>query len=300
MNRLLVTVAAVCSLVPAAPALADNGVPTWSPAAKVTEVNSAVADGCPIESPDGRELFIASTRDGTLGGNDIWIAKRKRVGDPWGTPQNLGAPVNGAANDFCPTPLRGNQLLFVSERPGDGTCNTGPGRGDIYFTWNPRLPRIQHLGCAADGSGPNFDGPEFSPSLVRNSHGTLLYFSSTGTDGNMNLYVSEQVRADRKFGPPAKVTELSTSADDRMPNVSPDGLRIVFVSNRTDLPGAQGDFDVYFSHRASVLDPWSAPVNLGPAVNSALAESRPTMSADGERLYFGRAGDIWMSLRSIG
>ena len=153
-----------------------------------------------------------------------------------------------------------------------------------------------HLGCVADRTGPNFAGPEFSPSLVTTRSGRWLYFSSTGYDGNMDIYVSEQC-VDGTFAAPAKVAELSTPADDRMPNVSPDGLEIVFSSNRTDLAGAQGDFDVYVSHRARVSEPWSQPVNLGPDVNTAAGETRPSLSADGQRLYFGRAGDIWMSTR---
>jgi len=100
------------------------------------------------------------------------------------------------------------------------------------------------------------------------------------------------------FGPPAKIVELSTTADDRMPNVSPDGLEMVFVSTRTDLPGAQGLHDIYLSQRAHVSEPWGTPVNVGPHVNSGAAESRPSLSADGDRLYFGRNGDIWMSTRA--
>ena len=39
-------------------------------------------------------------------------------------------------------------------------------------------------------------------------------------------------------------------------------------------------------------------MNLGPNVNTAEAESRPSLSADGRRLYFGRLGDIWLATRT--
>jgi Tol biopolymer transport system component len=301
-RRLPTAILLAALLTPSATAMADSrsgGDGTWSLAVAVVEVNSTAADGCPIESPDGRSLYFASTRPGGLGGNDIWVAHRRRQRDTWGTPELLAEPVNSTANDFCPTPLPGRRLLFVSERLGDGTCNAGPSSGDVYATRLPRLrlpSQPRHLGCVADGSGPNFDGPEFSPSLVTTIEGTWLYFSSTGYDANMDLYVSERQR-DGTFGPPARIVELSTSADDRMPNVSRDGLTIVFVSNRTDLPGAVGGFDVYVSTRNSTADPWSAPVNLGPSVNTVEAESRPSLSADGRRLYFGRLGDIWVATR---
>jgi Tol biopolymer transport system component len=78
-----------------------------------------------------------------------------------------------------------------------------------------------------------------------------------------------------------------------MPNVSKDGLEIVFASTRQG-----GAFDIYGSTRSSVGDPWSSPVNLGPAVNTDAGETRPSLSWDGERLYFGRAGEIYVSERA--
>ncbi len=273
----------------------------WQLATPVVEVNSPVADGCPIEAPDGLSLYIASVRPGTFGGNDIWAADRLSKDQPWGTPLNLGAPVNTAFADFCPTPLDGRWLMFVSERPGEGTCNSGAGRGDIYlirqnaaFGWSE--PR--HLGCIESGTGPNSVGAEFSPSLVKTKQGTFLYFSSTSS-GNHDIYMSRQ-KPDGNFEAPVPVTELNTEFDDRMPNVSSDGLEVVFSSTRpTDANGtaAFGSFDVYVSTRASTADPWSAPVNLGPNVNTAGSETRSTISADLKRLYFGRDGEIYSSTR---
>jgi hypothetical protein len=300
VNISVAIVTASIASVLASPSAEVGADRVWETATPVTEVNSAAADGCPFEAPNGRRLFIASTRPGGLGLNDIWVAERQRKTDPWSTPVNVGAPVNSTANDFCPTPLPGIELLFVSERSGPGTCNAGPGIGDIYRSrlnpaHGPTEP--EHLGCVADGTGPNFAGPEFSPSLVRSDDGTWLFFSSTGLLGNMDLYVSEQ-RADGSFAPPTRIDELSTAADDRMPNVSRDGLTMVFSSTRTDLEGEQGMFDVYMSTRASTSDTWSTPVNLGPAVNTGAAETRPSLSGDLVRLYFGRSGDIWVTQRA--
>lgn len=275
----------------------------WEVATEVIEVNSPSADGCPIESPDGLSLYIASTRagDGALGGNDIWASDRASKDEPFGAPVSLGAPVNSAANDFCPTPIEGRWLLFVSERPGPETCQAGPGRGDIYLIrqnaasgWGE--PR--HLGCLETGTGPNTAGAEFSPSLVTTKKGTFLYFSST-VSGNMDIYVSKLGR-DGVFGPPSPVHALNTEFDDRMPNVSADGLEIVFASDRpVDAKGtpAFGSFDIYVSTRKSIDAKWSAPRNLGPNVNTAGSETRSSLSADLERLYFGRDGDIYSSTR---
>jgi hypothetical protein len=50
--------------------------------------------------------------------------------------------------------------------------------------------------------------------------------------------------------------------------------------------------------RSSTSDPWSPPVNLGPNVNTAGNETRSSLSGDGERLHFGRDGEIYVSTRT--
>ena len=296
--RLLIGTMLVLVAATAPSAVQARQLTDWGQADKVPNVNDpAAADGCPIESPDGLSLYIASTRRGDP--NDIWVATRDSTAAEFGTPTMLPAPVNSNAADFCPTPLHGKYLLFVSNRGGvDAYGTEACGGGDIYIT--RRSPATgdweepRNLGCAPNG--PNSSGTEYGPSLLETDAGTLLFFSSGGPitpvpNGTQDIYLSWQL-ADGSFGPPEPVAELNTSSDDVMPNVSKDGLEIVFASTRQG-----GAFDIYGSTRSSVGDPWSSPVNLGPAVNTDAGETRPSLSWDGERLYFGRAGEIYVSER---
>jgi WD40-like Beta Propeller Repeat len=290
--------ASLVALVAAPAVTSARAFGEWGTAVLESALNSAQADGCPIESFDGLSLYLASTRPGAVGGdtdpNDIWVANRASIDAPWQPAVHLPAPVNSAAADFCPLPLPGNKLFFVSSRGGAGAC----GAGDIYRTRNHPVQgwlAPTNLGCVASAAGPNFAGGEFSPSLIETDEGTYMYFSSTGLDGlDQDIYVSAR-NADGSFGPPSQVNELSTGANDQMPNVSRDGLEIVFVSDRT---GGAGGLDVYTAHRATTADAWSAPTALGAGVNTSAGESRPSLSGDGERLHFGRLGDIWVSTRS--
>ncbi len=170
--------------------------------------------------------------------------------------------------------------------------------GDIYFgVRHPKLGwQIRNLGCDAAGTGPNFPGGEFGPSLVVTREGVQLYFSSDGDEvgGDQDIYVS-RLQRDGSFGPATVVAELSTPAHDFMPNVRKDGREIVFNSNR---PGGFGGQDVYSAWRASTSEPWSTPVNLGGLVNTAGNETRSSLSWDGTRLHFGRDGEIYVSTRS--
>jgi Tol biopolymer transport system component len=253
---------------------------SWSQAQRVESIsgtdatfNGPALDGCPFVSRDGKTFYMASTRAGGLGGIDIWVSRRASVDDPWGAPVNVGAPVNSAANDFCPTISRdGHLFYFVSNRSG------GCGGDDIYATrlrpdgWDP----VANLGCDVNSSGN-----EASPfPLPESSRGPVLYFSSTRA-GTNDLYMSESDGG--VFGAATAIAELNSAAQDGQPNVRRDGLEIFFFSNRA---GAAGN-DIYAATRASTSDPWSAPVNLGSNVNSAASETRPSLSWDGTTLYFG-------------
>ncbi len=267
----------------------------WAPAVSAeslagtsSELNSASNDGCPIQSPDGLSLYMATNRPGGLGGIDIWVASRASTSEPFGAPVNLGAPINSAADDFCPTPVRGKGLFFVSSRAVAGACG-GP---DIYFSRNNPAhgwTSPVNLGCQVNGAAG-----EAGPSYFEADGRAFLYFSS-GPD----IYVSVRA-ADGTFGPRTAVAELNTAASELRPNVRKGGLEIVFDSDRA---GGFGGPDLWFATRATVDDPWSPPVNAGPAINTAAGETRGSFSWDGATLYFGRGpgpeggSDIFVSTR---
>jgi hypothetical protein len=98
------------------------------------------------------------------------------------------------------------------------------------------------------------------------------------------------------------VAELNSAAMDIQPNVRRDGRELVFASNRGGA-SAFGGQDIWVATGKNVNGPWSAPVNLGAAVNTAANETRPSLSRAVTRLYFGRApggpitADIWVTTR---
>ena len=93
---------------------------------------------------------------------------------------------------------------------------------------------------------------------------------------------------------------INSAFNDLQPEISNDVLSLYFTSNR---PGI-GGFDMYVSQRASVDDPWGAPINLGPALNTTSDEGNAAFSRDGHLMFFesdrpGGLGvrDIWVSRR---
>ena len=307
MRRVMfVAIAAALAVAAWAAAASARPFSDWTSAQKLDEIagnsselNTPFLDGCPIQSPDGLSLYLASNRPRFAGDTrtdlDIWVARRASVNEPFSAPVNLEA-VNSTADDFCPTPIRGRGLFFVSRRVTEASC----GLGDIYFTrFNPRQGwrKPAHLACAP--TGPNTALDEQGPSYFESADGAFLYFSSGTAVVPGDVFASPRLTG-MSFGPGQAVAELNSAGNDIQPNVRKDGLEVVFSSNRTGTLGSQ---DIWTATRASVDDPWSTPVNLGAAINTAAAESRPSLSWDARTLLFGRTpgpegmSDIYLSTR---
>ena len=76
-------------------------------------------DGFPNISADGLDLYFCSNRPGGFGGDDVWRARRSSRSSPFGTAENLGPTVNGAANDCDPGISTDGLTLFIaSDRKG--------------------------------------------------------------------------------------------------------------------------------------------------------------------------------------
>jgi len=104
------------------------------------------------------------------------------------------------------------------------------------------------------------------------------------------------------WSPAVNLGAVDSVAFESGPTLSKDRRSLYFVSNR---PGGLGLNDIWVSQRGNVEAPWGQPMNLGPAINSALGEGAPALSRDGHLLFFAsnRPGghgslDIWVSYRA--
>lgn len=254
-----------------------------------SDLNTAFTDGCPILNPYDGSLYMASNRPGGQGGLDIWIAPRS--GEGWGTPVNAGPAINTAADEFCPTPARGNRFYFVRRLSATDT--------DIYVVKDlPNKGFGTPVRLPTGANAINSPWEEWSPSVFEAPDGReFLYFASTrrGHPVQEIFYSVDLGNAQLAQG------GVDSSASDARPNVRHDGLEIVWDSTRA---GSLGATDIWSATRSSIDDPWGTAVQLGNGINSAGIESRPSLSWDGTRLMFGttRAGvegaaDIFTSTR---
>jgi hypothetical protein len=94
-----------------------------------------------------------------------------------------------------------------------------------------------------------------------------------------HLYSSTRALRTDPWSTPVPIASLAVPETDTNPWLSPDGLRITFVSSRSE-PA----FHLNDTTRAARTDSWSPPVRLG--VDVAGFENDPTESADGLELFF--------------
>ena len=265
---------------------AANGPPrfsAWSaPVNLGPPVNTAFIEQAASISRNGRSLYFhCGNCQANIGGADLYVSQRESVDDSWGPPQNLGPTVNTTANEQAPRLSRdGRRLFFSSDRPG------GFKGHDIYvsrrddkrddFAWQAPV----NLGSGVNGID---DDQTPDPFEDHATHTSILFFGSGPIGVGATDIYSSVLLPDGSYGPRAPVVELNSTSVDRQPAVRRDGLEIFFASDR---PGTLGALDLWVATRASIADPWSTPVNVGPVVNGTQVDARPALSFEGTTLYF--------------
>jgi hypothetical protein len=156
----------------------------------------------------------------------------------------------------------------------------------VLFT--PANAATEEFAAFAEWSSPANLGPplntaaeESGPAL--SDHGLSLYFNRNPNlpdDNDEDLYVSRRITRRGAWGDPVPLVTINTPTfHERNATLSRDGLLLFFSSDR---PGGYGGLDLYVSRRVDRNDDqgWSAPVNLGPNVNSAAADVGPAYVED--------------------
>ncbi len=93
------------------------------------EIESEDNDGQTWLSSNGLEIYFCSSRPGSAGIDDIWMAKRISTDEPFGPPTRLHENMNSPAQDYAPSLCADDRiLLFNAFRRG------GAGYMDVYMS----------------------------------------------------------------------------------------------------------------------------------------------------------------------
>ena len=164
---------------------------------------------------------------------------------------------------------------------------TGLAHADFFCSEAVKLPNVNAGGSNLGGS-ISADG--LSLYFVREQEGNFTIYEATRSSEQDDWYSLKSL-------PPA----INGPSWDHVPSISPDGLSLLFPSDR---PGGSGGLDIWLATRSTPDSAWDTPVNLGPTVNSSAWDMGAKMSADGLSIYFhsarpGSGGeDIWMTTRA--
>jgi len=239
-------------------------------------VNSYAVDMWPSVTTDNLELYFASYRSDGYGDCDIWVTTRESTQDPWGPPVNLGPAVNSSGLEADPCPSADGLTLYYGRENMGITVTRRATKND---NWGPPMP----LGSIVNSRPADRAFPSIS------HDGLQLYVSeysgsAPGGFGGADLWVSMRPTISDAWSAPQNLGPIvNSSANERYPSISVDGLLLLFNSNR---PGGFGGDDMWIARRSAEDDSWAPPVNLGPLVNTSSHEAGPSISSDGRTLYF--------------
>ncbi|MFL9843226.1 OmpA family protein [Flavobacterium rhizosphaerae] len=137
---------------------------------------TSYSTGNPAVTKDGKTLYFASNRKGSVGATDIW--KVDVLGpDNYSEPVNLGKKINTEGFENNPYITDDNILYFASNG------HKGFGGLDIFFTdLNQDDGEIVNVGLPINSPQDDF---AFSFNVEKN-----IGFFSSGKDGNDNLYMA--------------------------------------------------------------------------------------------------------------
>jgi outer membrane protein OmpA-like peptidoglycan-associated protein/tetratricopeptide (TPR) repeat protein len=178
--------------------------------------------GHPALTPDGKTLYFVSDMPGGLGGTDIWACKKE--GDKWGTPKNLGSPVNTSGDEMFPEVAPDGSLYFSS--------NTLPGYGglDIFKT---RLVDNQWKTPVNLKSPANSSYDDFAMAWSSNMQTGLLSSNRPGGVGLDDIYSFNKLPEPEPVIPPEpkKPALVSGYVKDKT-NMQPVANATVFMWNK--------------------------------------------------------------------
>ena len=272
----------------------------WTDIKLVSGVNSPFLDWGPCLSPDGRELYFASDRPPSEGGQfnmDLWVATRSNLDEPFVDTnvellEDLSSPWGDEANVCFSSD--GLTVYFASDRA------EGRGGFDIY--------KATRSGVEAPWDDVT-NGEELEEintgvnelDLTISADGLVAVFDR-GPLGATDLYIAERQDPTDAFGGVRPIESLNGEfTTESNPSLTPDGLTLFFADYFGGTrQGSHGLDDLWLATRTSRDQPFGEPQNLGRPLNTVGRENAPFIWGNWPHeeatLYFGReTNQIWQA-----
>lgn len=253
-------------------------------------INTRYGEVHPIISPDGKTLFFTRKDHpenvGFQNRDDIWFSTLLPNGQ-WSTAVNIGSPLNNSGHNYLNAITTDGTTAFIGGTYGE----TNDGKDRLYVALRTKegwqSPEEVLIADFYNLSSYNsfhisVDGQVILLSIAQNDCYGLkdLYVSFRKPDGTYT--------APKNLGP-----QVNTAGDEVTPFLAADGKTLYFSSDGR--PG-YGKNDIYVCKRLDATwTNWSAPLNLGPAINTPNWDAYYTIPASGDLAYFTSYDDSYGS-----
>jgi outer membrane protein OmpA-like peptidoglycan-associated protein len=203
---------------------------------------------------------------------------------------NFGSIINTKFTEYNPVVSADESVMaFTALRPNTGKTRSGDKFiEEIYISYNqagtwsePKvIPIASEYNVGTAGISP--DGQK------------MLIFMGAVTDPGGLFMIN---KSGETWSKPSLITPTINSPKflESTASITPDGKTIYFASDRT---GGQGGMDIWRT-QMQANGTWSAPVNLGPEVNTKANEDAPFIHPDQKTLFFTSDGHKTMGGRDV-
>jgi WD40-like Beta Propeller Repeat len=250
---------------PRAPDAPIDAPRSWSTPSLIPGVNSSATDGDPSMTADRLTIVFTSNRAGGLGVDDIYIGTRASTAAAF-TVTALTA-INSAMDEASPEiSPDGGTIYFTSNRGGNSDVYVTTRSGTTWST-----PQVVTAFNTGSTEGDIAISPDGLTALVERTN---------------DIYIATRASTAAAFGTPTVVSILDVMGDAAAPTLT-NGAATVYLH---DGPTR----DLYVAYRQGAT--FTTPV-LVTELNTAGRDAAPFISADGTRILFERAGELYESTR---
>jgi len=117
----------------------------FDPPLPVGGVNTEFQEMTPSVTPDGLALYFASDRPGGAGALDIWVARRRETGEPFGPAHNLACVNTDGTEKACDISSDGLTLYLRTKH------DTDPGKSQLAVAYDSHSGTVNRRAGAGAG-----------------------------------------------------------------------------------------------------------------------------------------------------
>jgi len=194
---------------------------------EVVSFSGKYSDIEPCFSLDGTQLYFVSNRplkgEGEPKDYDIWYVETDN--DTWGTPKNLGLPINTGANEFYPSFTEDGTIYFCAN------YENGIGGEDLYYS---KFKDGKYHEPVNLGDSVNSEYDEFNSFI--SPDGSFIMFTSMGWGdgfGGGDLWISFKKENNKWTKTKNMGEQINSPFFEYCPSLTPGGKYLFFTSNRS-------------------------------------------------------------------